>query len=771
MKETSTETAAQKGKKGKGQWECKHCHRRFKMAHGLKMHIKLYHYGLGTWQCGYCPATMTSEHVTLLHCRASHPEQPEKAVKNTKQKVTLDNEFWEREYGIVHGTAPIETTEEPPGNYNKKCQYCSYTTNLSATLKLHEMRHWVQKPFGCGYCKFQGVSEYNMKTHCAKLHPDLPVKVITNSLPNKPQIKPLKRIKRRTSVKVAAQTTPPTGGDNDLEILEEVEEESSAVDKNQTESDTSTTAPPAEPAMLYRCFYCPRKSLKLPDIHQHWLSKHKNPDNSESPFRYKSIPLPEVLQNKDPSVIKNCVCAYCDFKGPMNTLKSHHLTWHPDKDFKIVGSKKSSFKCSHCDFTAFTVTALKLHIETKHPSEHFNYQIQNRPVTVSNLGTLAETSPVPSSSKYLCLWCNETCENREKIDLHNKCFHSHLEPKFEPVPLTVTNPPLPIAKSEVPASTATLPSISINPNRRLFLCPDCPHKTMTLRVMRAHVSKIHVKELECPQCGIVLADKKAAIMHIYVEHPKLDKSKTLMPKCKAKVDHKMLFVKREGEDEKHDFCEVNITDILSKQTSPINESPPLPSTLFPESSPSNSSLQPEPTYSSTNSILQPESTCSSTKSLLQLESMRSSTNSLLQPGPRYLSTNSMLQSESRSEPSLSESAFDSSLTSPPSKKRCVAKKSTSKPCKNTARKSFPSSSWSPLLMVDTEESSEYESEDEGQSAYIHPSEREALQPLSTMPHLSTELNVGTSAPITVTVDKLALLMNLEPKVKVSDLKN
>jgi hypothetical protein len=673
------------------------------------------------FKCGHCTVSMNSEQLLLQHCRVAHPNLPEVTVENTN-KVVLDDHFWEQEYGLKRGkdsmvppissaVSPTSSVAAPTSSVDpstvtsnlKKCPYCNYQTSLTTTLKRHEMRHWVQKPFECGYCKYNGLADFYVRRHCEKVHPDLPIKVIENSMPSKPDIKPLTRTRKST------HNEAQEGENNDDAQEGENNHDVETLDEEVRDPESATK----EPSILYRCFYCCLKSVKLSYIHAHWQNKHRNEANSV-PFRYKAIPISQGILGKDSGdededIIQKFCCAYCKFKGPMSKLNSHFTEWHPGKDFKILDLKQSSFRCIHCSYVSIYLHILKEHIESEHSGLEFGYQVFHKSKTVRALGENSMQIPT-ASSKFQCLWCQEMCENKEKMDLHNTCFHSHLEPKFKAVDSSEV---VVDVSDEVAKPPSNKPQKAINPNRRLYLCPDCPNKTMTLRVMRAHVSKMHIKEYECPYCSIVLEDFRAAHMHMVVEHPGVDRSKNLIPKSKEKIDHKMLFVKREGDDDEKDpgipeFCEINITDILSKSQSSSNDpqSPPLIPIIH------SNPFRPE------------------------------------------------------------ESPINEESSPPVKRRRCVAKKSTAKPAKNTARKSFPSSSWiPPLLMIESEPYSsteEEESDDEGQSWYVHPSAREPLPSLSSMSHLRTELSVNSTSTIPVTVDKLAMLMNLVPQVIITD---
>ena len=60
----------------------------------------------------------------------------------------------------------------------RRCSYCSYETNSSACLLVHERRHTGEKPYSCPECNYAGTQASNTVRHIKTAHPDSNVRII-----------------------------------------------------------------------------------------------------------------------------------------------------------------------------------------------------------------------------------------------------------------------------------------------------------------------------------------------------------------------------------------------------------------------------------------------------------------------------------------------------------------------------------------------------------------------------------------------------------------
>lgn len=92
-------------------------------------------------------------------------------------------------------------------------------------VRRHEKRHWLQKPFKCGYCEFEGIEVRDITNHSKVRHKNLPVKYVNLPVPTTPTIIPVVS-KQKHTMKIATpddiiprkrQKKENKGGDIDVE--------------------------------------------------------------------------------------------------------------------------------------------------------------------------------------------------------------------------------------------------------------------------------------------------------------------------------------------------------------------------------------------------------------------------------------------------------------------------------------------------------------------------------------------------------------------------
>jgi hypothetical protein len=58
-----------------------------------------------SWTCGHCGYVANSEESVLNHSKIEHTDLPPRSMPHTKGScVKLDDEFWQREYGLGQGS-------------------------------------------------------------------------------------------------------------------------------------------------------------------------------------------------------------------------------------------------------------------------------------------------------------------------------------------------------------------------------------------------------------------------------------------------------------------------------------------------------------------------------------------------------------------------------------------------------------------------------------------------------------------------------------------
>ena len=479
------------------------------------------------------------EESVVKHSEDEHTDLPMKYLQSAKgTELKLTDEFWKREYGLgsssdmntssSSSSTPVKRKARPSspdltsedslpslvGEDNQnKCKYCNYCSRSQSELRYHIMRHWVHKPLKCGYCSFEGVREYEIKKHSLRVHPHLEVKIIENPISDKPEIRPLQRTKR-FKLDIGSSSDVNELESNTVTTSEtEVSESEKEVGQSSDADNTLNT----ELRIIYRCYYCPQRGTSLFCINQHWEEKHKNPSVGSNgtvrpglPFRYKQVNLKEFLDGKDSSAGRkpSLLCAYCKFRGPLSVLEEHQRLEHPDKPSTANQACFSRYECVKCDFMAFTVNTLKRHCELEHQGEELQYVVKCTKEDSSGLRDRNMESPSPKvlvsvpvvKATYMCLWCEETCESEEKIQVHHTLCHSHLQLKYS------------VEKSSIPSPTLSF-------STKKYVCPVCPFSSGIRNVVFEHLYT-HTKPYQCGYCISTFNTPSEIQYHIFEAHPK-----------------------------------------------------------------------------------------------------------------------------------------------------------------------------------------------------------------------------------------------------------
>jgi len=512
-----------------------------------------------SWTCGHCGYVANSEESVLNHSKVEHPDLPPRSLPHTKGScVKLDDEFWQREYGLGQGseskysssssvTPSCSVTSSPTGSPLKKrqrscspadesegsvtslsladqnvnkCMYCDYYCRSASDLKYHVMRHWVQKPFKCGYCDFEGVREYEIKKHSAKIHPLKKLRVIEKPMPSQPDIRPLQRNKR---------SKPDSSGSiSDTSVTEIERDKVMQCDESQDIDVVSTVQPQAEDEQqntiavpnLFCCFYCPQRGTSVVSIHQHWQEKHKNKLMGPNgvirvglPFKYKEVNMKQFLKGKNVAAGRRPAfqCSYCRVRGTLSVLEAHQKTVHSDRPFRVSEARFTHYECAECHYIAFTVNTLKKHFEMDHAGMDLRYlvrsskastapDVKNNDLLAANKSVnLALQGPSVVIAKYMCLWCEETCDSENTIQVHHAMCHSHLQLRYS------------VEKSSTPASSSNI--------SKTYSCPSCNFMSDSSQSMSEHLQH-HVKPCKTDYKTSDSSSKNHN--HVLVAHAKED---------------------------------------------------------------------------------------------------------------------------------------------------------------------------------------------------------------------------------------------------------
>lgn len=504
----------------------------------------------------------------LKHSKVDHPDLPPISSPHTKgSRVKLDDEFWQREYGLPQGSeskhlntpfatppsssspcllsSPLKkrqrsssSPDESEGSSSSlpslvdqsfnKCLYCDYCCRSASDLKYHMMRHWVQKPFKCGYCDFEGVREYEIKKHSAKIHPLKKLRVIEKPMPSQPDIRPLqrnKRSKRDTSGHSTDASVTKIGHEKVAQSDSEDVDVVSTVDKVE-EGQQNTTAVPN----IFCCFYCPQRGTSVVSIHQHWEEKHKNKLIGPSgvlrhglPFKYKEVNMKQFLKGQNGSAGRRPAfqCSYCKVRGTLALLEAHQKSVHSDKPFRVIQASFTRYECAECHFAAFTVNTLKKHFDKEHEGKELRYLVRSskenfssnsksKDLLVSNKPAAIVSLPAPAlmvTAKYMCLWCEETCDSEDTIQVHHAMCHSHLQLKYS------------VEKSSAPTVTAS--NIS-----KKYSCPSCTFTSDSNQSMSEHLQH-HVEPYKYGYAPTTFEFPSKVHIHALQAHPEQECSKVI----------------------------------------------------------------------------------------------------------------------------------------------------------------------------------------------------------------------------------------------------
>lgn len=497
----------------------------------------------------------------LNHSKVDHPDLPPKSLPHTKGScVKLDDEFWQREYGLGQGSeykylntlftapsssassspattpvkkrqrsssSPAESEESLPllpslANQSlNKCLYCEYFCRSATDLKYHMMRHWVQKPYKCGYCDFEGVREYEIKKHSAKIHPLKKLRVIEKPMPSQPDIRPLQRNKRSKPDTFGPTSDTPVTEIGHEKVMKSGDSEAvdtvSVEDKVEDEQQNTTAYP-----NIFCCFYCPQRGTSVVSIHQHWQEKHKNKLMGSNgvirlglPFKYKEVNMKQFLKGQNGSAGRRPAfqCSYCKVRGTLAVLEAHQKSEHSDKPFRVSQASFTRYECAECHFAAFTVNTLKKHFEMEHVGKELQYlvspskanfisDLKSKDSLVVSKRAASSGLPAPASiatAKYMCLWCGETCDSEDTIQVHHTMYHSHLQLKYS------------VEKNSTP--TVTAGNISKN-----YSCPSCTFVCDSSQSMSKHVQN-HVKPYTSDCCPRTSELPAKVSSNALLEHP------------------------------------------------------------------------------------------------------------------------------------------------------------------------------------------------------------------------------------------------------------
>jgi hypothetical protein len=466
----------------------------------------------------------------LNHSKVDHPDLPPRSSPHTKGScVKLDDEFWQREYGLGPGSeskylnmpftgvssspsssllsSPLKKRHRTAGSAGDSegnslsllstadqsfntCLYCDYCCRSASDLKYHMMRHWVQKPYKCGYCDFEGVREYEIKKHSAKIHPLKKLRVIEKPMPSQPDIRPLQRNKRSKpdiSEPSSDAVTEKVIQNNDSEVVDVV----STVEKVEEQQQNTAALP-----NIFCCFYCPQRGTSVVSIHQHWQEKHKNKLMGPNgvirhglPFKYKEVNMKQFLKGQNGAAGRRPAlqCSYCKVRGTLAALEAHQKSVHPDKPFQVNQATYTRYECAECHFSVFTVNTLKKHFDMDHVGKELRYlvrsskanlssDLKNKDSLVANKSSVSVVLPTPApvvTAKYMCLWCEETCDSEDTIQVHHAMCHSHLQLRYS------------VEKSSTPTAIASNVS-------KKYTCPSSTFTSDNSQSMSEHVQH-HVK--------------------------------------------------------------------------------------------------------------------------------------------------------------------------------------------------------------------------------------------------------------------------------------
>lgn len=524
---------------------CMDCGAMFVNVRGLKLHIRMNHMCTAKWLCGYCRQGGTTEVAIRQHCRSKHRGMPELVKYNEEgSSLKLDDEFWEINYGLSpktsttasspstsahqteslleEGDSRTELPELLTAEEARRCSHCSYSCRSPSDLRKHEMRHWVQKPFKCGYCNFEAIREYEVKKHSEKVHPQQSVNIKQKEVPPRPDIKPLRIKRHHTGSVVSSSIAEGEMEDNDeqtQQLSSNAECESDSSPSVQSEESVSDASSVQKKTKIFRCFYCPRRATSLAVIHEHWQKTHKTKAVCANgvtrlglPFSYKEMTVDDVLKGSKKLHMNRTafVCVYCKRKGSRSTLLKHHEEHHPNKEFSIVEATAHHYECSNCSFVALALHVLRRHFETEHRDSEFRYIVKpskqpsdegdnvivrTETVTVKRPST---SSKLCDAGNYVCMLCNTRTDSEEQFHSdHHSLHHPNVEPKY------------------------CFESVGHEAKRTKFECPRCCFISDNYEILKEHLER-HVKPFKCGYCAQQYDLESKVVRHCQFSHVDCD---------------------------------------------------------------------------------------------------------------------------------------------------------------------------------------------------------------------------------------------------------
>lgn len=206
-------------------------------------------------------------------------------------------------------------------------------------MRRHEKRHWLQKPFKCGYCEFEGIEVRDITNHSRVRHKNLPVKYISVPMPSTPTIVPVVG-KRKHVMKVptSEETTPEKKPKRESAGGADTTEQD--VYKIPSDDDELSFDKHADEKEYFLCAVCDRNFDTQQELEDHHNANHVSPAGpgtfSDAQKRFKcsvcnhtSDSYLSISRDHVRSHFKPYECTICHKRfNYLWVLNSHHSKVH-----------------------------------------------------------------------------------------------------------------------------------------------------------------------------------------------------------------------------------------------------------------------------------------------------------------------------------------------------------------------------------------------------------------------------------------------------------
>ncbi|XP_024944718.1 uncharacterized protein LOC107271692 isoform X4 [Cephus cinctus] len=406
---------------------CKHCNMKFTKMRGFKLHVQVTHLKRLGFLCPYCDRSTNSELMMRQHIHSRHPGQPEEINHNPA------------------AGGPDLTNEFWEKEYGlvfpkKTAKKRKRRISVDESERRGEDREHSDTQDVCKVCGFNAVNFTGLKAHM-RIHATrntLKCAYCTFTASAKVEVWQHSEI-NHPHLPVKTEDIPLAGTSASSGQLQSQPKKTNIEDySDDIEEEEIITATRVQQKVMYCCFYCTLRSSSLQTVKMHWNMVHKDPKPNDTskwktglPFRYKQMDVP-------------------------------------------VRPAQKIFKCAYCPKTS-TINNIMLHVRRKH---------DNMPIKFREVSDHA-------TEGWVCQWCNEFCDSKNKMKHHHNMFHSHLPLRFK--------------------------KHDMEELRKGYSCPRCNFTAVSVGAMKKHVAK-HVHSYKCKHCNKTFSTTGNVVAHSTVSH-------------------------------------------------------------------------------------------------------------------------------------------------------------------------------------------------------------------------------------------------------------